>query len=433
MLIRFLILCFLSNGVHVANAANTTDKQGDFPVSARDSFQSRTSIGINAQDGHYFVTWSDITAKSTTDVDVYGLILDATGKAISKDIAIASRAKGQALTAVAFDNINRRYLVIWSDWRKATAIDSDIWGQFVNTDGSLHGGNFVISEVRGVSQKDSTIAFDPSRQQYLIVWKDSRRGGMEKLRGRYINSTGKPKGNEFDIALGEGKQDRPSLYYDPKRKRFLVIWRDIVDDNLEKTTLLRGKGIFSSFIDPATPHKAKPGKLIDMEDDACLPTSLYAAAYSPEDDVFLVAWTTARDYQKLGLDSFGAIMRADSGSLIKKPFAIARTNDYQEFPTVTYDGRNKRFLAVWYDLRRDHSARNTDIYGRFISPAGKMDDEFLISDINMRGTKRFPIVAYNEKQDAYLVIWQDQRNKTAQKRYVKIYGKLKRNNKNLPE
>lgn len=427
MLKQILIMCFMLSCVHVASAANTLAQQADFPISVRNSFQSRASFGINNQDGQYLVTWSDITPNSRTDVDVYGLILDATGKAVSKDIGISTGNMGQALTAVAFDNINKRYLVIWSDWRKARAIDSDIWGQFINTDGSLHGGNFVISETRDVSQKDSTIAFDPSRQLYLVVWKDSRRGGMEKLRGRYINSKGKPKGGEFDIALGEGKQDRPSLYYDPKRKRFLVIWRDIVDDNLEKTTLLRGKGIFSSFIDPAITHKAKPGKLIDMEDDACLPTSLYAAAYSPEDDVFMVAWTTARDYQKLGLDSFGAIIRADSGNLTSKPFAIARTNDYQEFPTVTYDSRNKRFLAVWYDLRRDHSALNADIYGRFIGPTGKMSSEFVISDLNMRGAKRFPIVAYNEKKDAYLILWQDQRNKTPDQRYVKIYGKLKKN------
>lgn len=427
MLKRFYILCILTSSVYVTAAANNPAQQGDFPISVRDSFQSRASFGINNQDGQYLVTWSDITAKSNTDVDVYGRILDATGNAVSKDIGISTGKMGQALTAVAFDSINKRYLVVWSDWRKARAIDSDIWGQFINTDGSLHGKNFAISETRDVSQKDSTVAYDPSRQQYLIAWKDSRKGGLEKLRGRYLSSKGKPVGKEFEIAVGEGKQDRPSLYYDPRRKRFLVIWRDIVDDHLEKTTALRGKGIFSSFIDPAIPHKAKPGKLIDMEDDACLPTSLYAAAYSPEDDVFLVAWTTARDYQKLGLDSFGAIIRADSGNLTSKPFAIARTNDYQEFPTVTYDSRNKRFLAVWYDLRRDHSATNADIYGRFVSTSGKMNDEFVISDLNMRGARRFPIVAYNEKRDAYLVLWQDQRNKTADKRYVKIYGKLKNN------
>jgi len=48
--------------------------------------------------------------------------------------------------------------------------------------------------------------------------------------------------------------------------------------------------------------------------------------------------------------------------------------------------------------------------------------------------KNFPIVAYNEKQDAYLVIWQDQRNKTPDQRYVRIYGKLKKirmNNTNV--
>lgn len=401
--------------------ASSSDESGDFPISERDSTQAKVSFGFNNFNEHYLITWSDATINSRTDVDIYGRILDGTGKAISKDIGISTGVSGQAISAVAFDSSNKRYLVIWADWRKATAVDSDIWGQFINADGSLYGDNFVISEQRAVSQKDAAVAYDPARQQFLVVWKDSRGNSLEKLHGRYIHSNGKPKGKEFIIAKGAGKQDRPSLYYDPRRKRFLAIWRDIVDDHLEKTTLLRGKGIFARFIDPAKPHLPTPGKLIDLEDDACLPTSLYAAAYSPDSDVFMVTWTTARDYQKLGLDAFGAIIRADDAELVTKPFAIARTTDYQEFPAVTYDKHNNRFLAVWYDLRRDHSAKNADIYGRFVEPTGKMSKEFLISDLNMHGEKRYPVPAYSEKQDAFLIFWQDNRN--AQR----IYGKLKKN------
>lgn len=413
----FFLFCFVYSGA----MASTQESTSDFPVSERNSAQAKVSFGFDSKNEHYLVTWSDATVNSKTDVDIYGRILDANGRAISKDIGISTGISGQAISAVAFDSNKQRYLVVWADWRKATAIDSDIWGQFVNADGSLYGSNFMISAKRKVSQKDATVAYDPARQQFLVIWKDSRDGNLEKLHGRYISSEGKAKGEEFAIAKGEGKQDRPSLYYDPKRKRFLVIWRDIVNDHLEKTTLLRGKGIFSRFIDPAKPHAAAtPGKLIDIEDDACLPTSLYAAAYSPDADVFMVAWTTARDYQQLGLDAFGAIIRADNGELVTEPFAIARTNDYQEFPAVTYDRRHKRFLAVWYDLRHDHSARNTDIYGRFIDTTGKMENEFLISDQKIQGTKRYPIAAYNETQDAFLVFWQDNRNSQ------QIFGKVKK-------
>ena len=421
MLNKSLALILLVGLIQGNVMAGSLNEPGDFPVSERNSAQSKVSFGFNSHSEHYLITWSDATINSRTDVDIYGRILDGTGKAISKDIGISTGISGQAISAVAFDSTNKRYLVIWSDWRKAFAIDSDIYGQLINADGSLYGDNFVISEQRSVSQKDATVAYDPARQQFLVVWKDSRSKGLDKLYGRYIYSNGKPKDKEFAIAEGAGKQDRPSLYYDPKRKRFLAIWRDIVDDHLEKTTLLRGKGIFARFIDPAKPHQPTPGKLIDLEDDACLPTSLYAAAYSPDSDVFMVTWTTARDYQELGLDAFAAIIRADDAELVTKPFAIARTNDYQEFPSVTYDTHNKRFLAVWYDLRRDHSAKNADIYGRFVEPTGKMSNEFLISDLNMRGEKRYPVPTYSEKQDAFLIFWQDNRN--AQK----IYGKLKKN------
>ncbi|MDH5633468.1 MAG: hypothetical protein OEZ10_10805 [Gammaproteobacteria bacterium] len=397
----------------------------DFEISARDSFQSRVSLGANKQDGHYLVTWSDLARDRMNDVNIYGRLVDANGKPVSKDIGIATGAKGQAISAVAYDQHKKRYLVTWSDWRNATTVESDIYGQFVNANGSLQGKNFVISENRAASQKDVAVSYDPVRRQYLVAWKHGSSKGPELIRARYITADGRAKGDEFQVAEGKGKQDRPSLYFDPKRQRFLVLWRDTVDGHLEKTTAIRGKGIFSMFINPDKPHKAAPGKLIDIEDDACLPTSLYAAAYSPDADVFMVSWTTGRDYQKLGLDSWGAIISAETGEHMVKPFAIARANDYQEFPTVTYDRHNKRFLAVWYDLRRDHGARNADIYGRFVDASGKMSDEFVISDLNMKGARRFPVVAYNAARDSYLVFWQDQRLKTPERPYAKIFGTVK--------
>lgn len=78
---------------------------------------------------------------------------------------------------------------------------------------------------------------------------------------------------------------------------------------------------------------------------------MYAASYSPDEDLFLVVWTTARDYQKMGLDVYGAFIRASDGQHIGKAFPIAVKNDYQEFPSVTFDQKQQRFLVIWYDLR----------------------------------------------------------------------------------
>ena len=394
----------------------------DFPVSVRDSLQSNPTIAYNNKDDQFFITWSDVRYNSKTSVDIYGRILNGQGEAVSNDIVISGVKAGQGKSAVAFDPIHKNYLVVWTDWRNANNIDSDIYAQLLNFKGEPVGSNFAITNLRS-SQKMAAVAFDPDQQRFLVAWKDDRLADHEKLYGRFISHQGKLLDNEFLIAKGEGKQDKPSLVYDQKRKRFLVVWRDIVDEQQYLSTTLEGKGIFAAFVQNAD-NTAKPGILIDTEEDACLPPSLYAASYSPEDDLFLVVWTTARDYQKMGLDVFGALVRASDGKHIGKAFPIAVKNDYQEFPAVIFDQKRKRFLVIWYDLRRDETAMNMDIYGRYVSPKGEMSKEFLVTDRGAPGIRRYPAIAYSEKSGTALVLWEDSRKKTPTKNYQRIYARI---------
>lgn len=416
---RLLFVMIMVPGLIYQSVASSND---DFPLSLRDSLQSNPVLAYDNVHDRFFTVWSDVRYRSKTDVDIYGRILDANGKVITDDIPISVAKGGQAKSAVTFDHINKRYLVVWADWRNAAHIDSDIYGQFVGHDGRLIGDNFAVSS-RRISQKQPSVAFDPDKKRFLVAWKDDRENNLEKLFARFIDADGKLLGREFAVAKGEGKQDRPSLRYDYKRKRFLVVWRDIVDEKQYLNTTLEGKGIFSAFIKDKH-HVATPGILIDTEEDACLPPSLYAASYSPEDDVFLVAWTTARDYQKLGLDVYAAIIRASDGKRIGDAFAVAVEKDYQEFPSVIYDRKQGRFLVAWYDLRRDQSALNMDIYARYITADGKMSEEFIMTDRGAPGIRRFPAIAYSDKSATALLIWEDSRKKTNKKNYQRIFARV---------
>lgn len=399
-----------------------TSIAADFPISARASLQSLPTVAYNEINDQFLVTWSDVRYKSKTDVDIFGRILNAQGSPVTKDITISNHKGGQSESAVAFDPIHKNYLIVWSDWRNADSVESDIYGQLLSDKGKLIGPNFAIAKLQ-VSQKQAAVAFDPDKQRFLVAWKDDRLTNSEKLFGRFVSHKGKLLDKEFLIAKGKGKQDKPSLVYDPKRKRFLVVWRDIVDEEQYLSTTLEGKGIFAAFVQNSD-NDAKPGILIDTEEDACLPPSLYAASYSPEDDLFLVVWTTARDYQKMGLDVFGALVRASDGKHIGQAFPIAVENDYQEYPSVIYDNKKKQFLVVWYDLRRDETAMNMDIYGRYISPKGKMFEEFLMTDHEAKGIRRFPAIAYSEKSATALLLWEDSRKKTPSKNHQRIYARV---------
>ena len=405
-------------------ATGHTSAQRDFAVSKDESLQSRPTLAYDANHDRFLVTWTDFRNRHTSGVDIYGRLIDSRGQPVGGDFPISGARRGQGTSAVAFDPLHNRYLVVWADWREAKSVDSDIYGRLINADGSPFGDDFAITR-RRVSQKQPTVAFDPFHRRFLVIWKDFRGKDVERLYGQFIDPQGALVGNEFAVAQGVGKQDRPSLYYDQKRKRFLVVWRDIVDEHQYLTTPLKGKGIFAAFIDAERGPQAEAGSLIDTEEDACLPPSLYAAAYAPEEDVFLVVWTTARDYDKRGLDVYGAFVRAKDGKRQGRAFPIAVESDYQEFPSVAYDPRHHRFLVIWYDLRRDHSALNQDIYGRYITAKGQFSEEFLVSDFRAPGIRRYPAISFSSKSDSFLMIWEDSRHKTKTTHSQRIYGRIR--------
>jgi hypothetical protein len=157
--------------------------QKDFPISHASSLQSRPSLVYNGNLDQFLVTWTDTRntkMKNSSGVDIYGRIVNPKGSPVGGDFPITLGRRGQGNSAIAFDSLNNRYLVVWSDWRNASSVDSDIYGQLLHADGSLFGKEFPIAK-RRVSQKQPAVAFDPAHKRFLVVWKDRRDKNLEKL------------------------------------------------------------------------------------------------------------------------------------------------------------------------------------------------------------------------------------------------------------
>ena len=390
------------------NGARATD---DFLLSEGGSLQGVPAVAYDSNHDRFFATWSDFRNRQVSGPDIFGRILDAAGRPVTGDIPISMASKGQGFSAVAFDPTKDRYLVVWTDWRSAISVDSDIYGQFVNADGSLHGGDFAITR-RRVSQKYPGVAFDPIQRRFLVVWADGRHARVEKIYAQFIGSEGELSGDEFVLSTAGGDQDRPTVRFDAKRGRFFVAWRD---------SQTEGKAIQGIFVG-SEPVAQGPSFLIAFEKDGCLPPSLYAADFAENEDLLLVVWTSRRDYDKQGLDVYGAIVSSVDGTLRGLAFPIAATTDYQEAASVAFDPNGDRFLVVWYDLRRDPTGVDMDIYGRYVSTDGSMSEEFLVSDPQAPGLRRFPTLSFSPERDKFFVLWEDGRERATLSR--RIYGSI---------
>ncbi len=409
----------------------------NFSVAEGSGMQNRPTIAHDPNGDRFFMAWYDWRNRKTTGFDIYGRIVDGGGKPLTGDIPITVAKRSQGNPAIAFDTVNDRILVLWSDWRDAVDIDSDIYGRLFNQDGSPYGEEFRVAAQRGVAQKTANLAFDPTRQRFLVVWKDSRHPEYDKIYGRFVGADGAPQGAEFPLAMEGNAQDSPSVLFDARKDQFLVAWRDVNSVEVDKWE----KAVMGSFVDAGRGPSGKSFQ-IAYEKTGCTPLSLKAASFSPKENYYFVTWSSGRNYHNTmplserrdnrfgyddrptGLDVYGAFISVDDGSLREEPFMIASEIDYQEMPSVAYDPNKDRFLVVWYDLRRPPTNLNNDIYGRFITPKGMMSEEFLVSDELATGPRQLPTVAFSPRSNAFLVLWEDGRE--GRGKNIRIYGRAVR-------
>jgi hypothetical protein len=122
------------------------------------------------------------TANIITVSSAWTTTPDATSQysLLGSEIVISNATGGQTQPKVAFDNVSavKRFLVVWTDPRSGTG---RIYGQFVNTDGTLDvKGNFQISQsvdnsglgITYQSETSSSIVFNSITGKFLVSWLD---------------------------------------------------------------------------------------------------------------------------------------------------------------------------------------------------------------------------------------------------------------------
>ena len=289
----------------------------------------------------------------------------------------------------------------------------------------------------GINQGYATVAYDG--KNFLVVWKDFRRGMRNDVYATRVDSTGKvldPYG--IAVATTPGSKDRPQVSFDGVN--YLVVWEDF-----------RGGKDFDIYGARVTPG----GAVLDQNGIAICTSSQgqYRPVAAHHGGKTLVVWEDQRgitDFDIMGarLDSAGKVLDvngfgiATGGNHTKHPtaaggpggFLVAWTNSHYKtnnifgtlvsaagkvttlngaslcttvanraYPWVAHDGTG--FLVVWQDLR--HNAAE-DIFGARVSSAGVLQDPkgFAISTASK--AQEFPVVAPHF--GGFLGVWQDRRS-----------------------
>jgi len=310
---------------------------------------SHPSAAFDSVNHRFLVVWTSGESIDGQFVNSNGQLEERDGDIGSDIFTISNANRNRFNPSIAFDSVNKRFLVAWMDERNVVpwTTGRDIYGQLVNANGSLFNTssdvNFPISN-NVEEQRSPAVAFDNVNQRFLVAWQDDRNFPSPTDRdiyGQLIEADGDSYGTatnvNFPICNATGRQDPPEIAFSNSAQRFLLVW---TDDRNALTYDIYGQIVTAS------------GTLYNTSSDVNFPVAdadgdLYSPslAYNVNTQRFLVGWTDNRSVAVSG-DIYGQYVETE-GTLFNTNFPIYSDADNQYYPAISYNSNFSNFIVAF--------------------------------------------------------------------------------------
>ena len=418
----------------------------NFPISTAPNNQTSPAITYNSNHRQYLVVWQDNRHNLESSHDIYGVRVGTNGSLDRRgDFSISTALHKQAFPAIAYSHLSQQYMVVWEDlpflWGSS---DKVIYGQRIWWPGLLLGHNFGISAEQ-VSQDTPEVAYNSDDHEYMVVWADESRG-KARISYSIFDREGHALIINFASSFSESEHRNPDVTYNSITHEYAIVWSKSsgeiemqtfgntgnphlfttvyqgdrpgmqpaiaanphpgYQDYLVVYQKWEGSDIYGRQVDSlGTPSPEGEFAICDAIRDQTQPDVVYDSI----NNEFLVVWADQRDYTANSNDIYGQRVGATQNNLGAN-FAIASETGNQQSPALTYNAENEEFLVVWEDWRIPGTS--PDIYGQRVGVAGSglPGVNFPVSTSNGADSQLAPDVIYANGQDAYRVIWHDDRN-----------------------
>jgi len=390
-IILFLSL-ILVVGISIASNVSACDFMNGEPEG-----DTSPSLAYDPQNNRYLMVYQKCITSRT---DIYGKLLKHDGSAYGNEFLISGDADpdnpySQYGAKAAYDSVNDRFMVIWTDDRNDIGSTYDIYGQIVNDDGTLSGSNFVISNASD-EQKGASVAYDDENQRFLVVWGDYRSGSEYDVYGQFINANGTLNGSNFIISDAAGDQSWPSLAYDSINHRFLATW----DDDRVAYTDIYGQLINSDGTLSGSNFAISDASSIQWGN---------SLTYDNINHRFLVSWTDWRNpctgdpmAPCFNTDIYGQLVGPDGtlfGAASNVNFVVSSGTGefFLQTPSAVFNPSDQQFLAAW------SGDEVGGIFGQMTDADGSLIGDILPLADDQTGVQYSPSVAYNSVCNNFLV------------------------------
>lgn len=310
------------------------------------------------------------------------------------------------------------YLVVWTDGRDLSGSSYDIYGIFVDENGTpIDDESFLITkDVKGNplpdTQSSPSVAFNGTN--FLVVWATVEGGeSFSRICGTRVSTTGNvldPGGIQISTIEAEN-QAAPRVA--SNGVDWEVVWQkggtyiipDIIGARVTATGTVTARILIASTADTeVSPQIAWNG-------------------LTGADSAYLVVWEVSNaesDIYGYRINSSGAKIGTSATLISNSPgLSTTRMTGNQFIPSVSSgkdsSGNPGGWLVVWEDSRENDTY--TDVYGTRVSSTGIVDDLGgfrILQDVSKNSTRPIPQVGWNGSD--YVVVFRDPLNLNRVKR-----------------
>jgi hypothetical protein len=339
----------------------------NIPIATNPGGLEKPVVAANTTKEEFLVLWED--QRKSVFKDVYAQRVGKDGSLIGTDFPVSTAVDHQENIAVSYNSTKNQYLVVWQDSRSTGATQTDIYGQFVSHDGKLIGGNFAIC-VHADDNYRPAVAYNATDDEFLVVWQDYRPSSGTDIYGRRVSSTGTLSGNEIVVSSGASSEYNPDVAY-LASGTYLVVWDDWRNFSASK------RDVYAQLVTPAGALSGGNFAVSTASGSQGEPSVASGA------QGFLVTFDDGRNKSGGIEDIYAQLVKAD-GTLSGTNFVVTNEKSDKAWNAVAYAAKDKSFLVVWQDWR-DLKATDTDIYGHHVDAKGTIiqppasDENFAVS------------------------------------------------------
>jgi beta propeller repeat protein len=311
-------------------------------------------------------------------IQIFTLLL-LTSLLANADSPVSDAPNNQKHSAIAKSDSG--WLVVWEDQRTRPA--PDVWGQLINSDGSLRDANFPICTA---SVKECHPAIQWLDTCYLIAWEQDQGGTVSHVYGRFLDWTGTSTSPAFPIAEAANSV-HPGI--SPGGSHWVVAWADYRNG----TDL----DVYGQLLDGN-------GNLVGLPIPISQATDQQSHAAIAWNGVhWLAVWEDKRGDNS---DIYGQLIDS-AGGLVGANFAICQAEGNQQYPEIVWAENN--WFVAWSDYR---SGSCYDIYAVALDASGNPQSAELPIAVDLSRNSYYPRVTWHEQRSWFVVVWADYETKS---------------------